>query len=158
MKGGYGGNDIWYVKKIKRDEWSEPVNMGNKSIPVATGFSPLFTTTDHYTFLQMDVGMGGLDIFKAEFDEENVLRSIINMKSPINSSNDDFGIIFENEDEKGYLSSNRLGSKGDDIYQFYLPKLDLTLSGVVLDSKTEQIIEGVLINIVGSDGSKSCHE
>ncbi|MDB2613402.1 hypothetical protein N9Y89_01350 [bacterium] len=49
------------------------------------------------------------------------------MKSPINSSNDDFGIIFEDEDEKGYLSSNRLGSKGDDIYQFHLPKLNLTI-------------------------------
>ena len=44
-----------------------------------------------------------MDIFKAEFDSENNLRSVSNMKSPINSSNDDFGIIFEDEDEKGYL-------------------------------------------------------
>ena len=155
MKGGYGGNDIWYVKKIKRDEWSEPINMGEQINTSGNEVFP-FIHYDGSLYFSSDghVGMGGLDIFKAEFDEENVLRSIINMKSPINSSNDDFGIIFENEDEKGYLSSNRLGSKGDDIYQFYLPKLDLTLSGVVLDSKTEQIIEGVLINIVGSDGSK----
>ena len=155
MKGGFGGNDIWYVKKIKRDEWSEPINMGEQINTSGNEVFP-FIHFDGSLYFSSDghIGMGGLDIFKAEFDDENILRSIINMKSPINSSNDDFGIIFENEEEKGYLSSNRLGSKGDDIYQFYLPKLDLTLSGVVLDAKTEQIISDVKIDIVGSDGSQ----
>ncbi len=155
MKGGYGGNDIWYVKKVKRDEWSEPINMGeqintngNEVFPFIHYDGSLYFSSDGH------IGMGGLDIFKAEFDEENNLRSVINMKSPINSSNDDFGIIFEQVDEKGYLSSNRIGSKGDDIYQFYLPKLDLTLSGVVKDAKSEQIITGAKIDIEGSDGSK----
>lgn len=154
MKGGFGGNDIWYVKKIKRDEWSEPINMGEQINTSGNEVFP-FIHFDGSLYFSSDghIGMGGLDIFKAEFDDENILRSIINMKSPINSSNDDFGIIFENEEEKGYLSSNRLGSKGDDIYQFYLPKLDLTLSGVVFDAKTEQIISDVKIDIVGSDGS-----
>ena len=39
--------------------------------------------------------MGGMDIFKAEFDIEGTLVSVTNMKSPINSPQDDFGIIFE---------------------------------------------------------------
>ena len=99
--------------------------------------------------------MGGLDIFKATFDADNNLRSVDNMKSPINSSNDDFGIIFEDNEEKGYLSSNRVGSKGDDIYQFNLPKLNLTLSGVITDFKTKKIISGAMIKIIGSDGSSS---
>ena len=155
MKGGYGGNDIWYVKKIKRDEWSEPINMGEQINTSGNEVFP-FIHYDGSLYFSSDghVGMGGLDIFKAEFDEENILRSIVNMKSPINSSNDDFGIIFEKTEEKGYLSSNRIGSKGDDIYQFYLPKLDITLSGVVKDAKTEQILTGVKIDIEGSDGNK----
>ena len=116
MKGGFGGKDIWYIKKIKRDEWSEPINMGDKINTSGNELFP-FIHNDGSLYFSSDglVGMGGMDIFKAEFDSENNLRSVSNMKSPINSSNDDFGIIFEDEDEKGYLSSNRLGSKGDDI-------------------------------------------
>ena len=30
MKGGQGGKDIWMIKKVKRDEWSEPINLGNQ--------------------------------------------------------------------------------------------------------------------------------
>jgi peptidoglycan-associated lipoprotein len=156
MKGGYGGKDIWYIKKLKRDEWSEPINLGdeintsgNELFPFIHADGSLYFSTDGH------LGMGGLDIFKAEFDSENNLRSVNNMNSPINSSNDDFGIIFEDEEERGYLSSNRIGSKGDDIYRFNLPKLNLTISGIITDQKTKQIIPGATIDIIGSDGSTS---
>ena len=109
--------------------------------------APLYFSSDGH------VGMGGLDIFKATFDSENNLRFIDNMNSPINSCNDDFGIIFEDNEERGYLSSNRIGSKGDDIYRFNLPKLNITLSGVVTDFKTKQIITSATISLEGSDGS-----
>ena len=156
MKGGYGGKDIWYIKKVKRDEWSEPINLGDEINTSGNELFP-FIHADGSLYFSSDghVGMGGLDIFKATFDAENNLRSVDNMNSPINSSNDDFGIIFEDEEEKGYLSSNRVGSKGDDIYRFNLPKLNLTLSGVITDLKTKQIITGATIDIVGSDGSTS---
>ena len=156
MKGGYGGKDIWYIKKVKRDEWSEPINLGDEINTSGNELFP-FIRADGSLYFSSDghIGMGGLDIFKATFDAENNLRSVDNMNSPINSSNDDFGIIFEDEEEKGYLSSNRLGSKGDDIYQFNLPTLNLTLSGVITDLKTKQIITGATIYIVGSDSSTS---
>lgn len=156
MKGGYGGNDIWYIKKVQRDEWSEPINLGDEINTSGNEVFP-FIHADGSLYFSSDghVGMGGLDIFKATFDVDNNLRSVDNMKSPINSSNDDFGIIFEDNEEKGYLSSNRVGSKGDDIYQFNLPKLNLTLSGVITDFKTKEIISGAMIKIIGSDGSSS---
>jgi len=156
MKGGYGGNDIWYIKKVQRDEWSEPINLGDEINTSGNEVFP-FIHADGSLYFSSDghVGMGGLDIFKATFDADNNLRSVDNMKSPINSSNDDFGIIFEDNEEKGYLSSNRVGSKGDDIYQFNLPKLNLTLSGVITDFKTKKIISGAMIKIIGSDGSSS---
>ncbi len=154
MKGGYGGKDIWYIKKVKRDEWSEPINLGDEINTSGNELFP-FIHDDGSLYFSSDghVGMGGLDIFKATFDTENNLRSVDNMNSPINSSNDDFGIIFEDEEEKGYLSSNRVGSKGDDIYRFNLPKLNISISGVITDVKTKQIIPGATIDIVGSDGS-----
>ena len=30
MKGGFGGKDIWMVKKMKRDECIEPINLGDQ--------------------------------------------------------------------------------------------------------------------------------
>jgi len=138
----------------QRDEWSEPINLGDEINTSGNELFP-FIHADGSLYFSSDghVGMGGLDIFKATFDSENNLRSVDNMNSPINSSNDDFGIIFEDNEERGYLSSNRIGSKGDDIYRFNLPKLNITLSGVVTDFKTKQIITGASISIDGSDGS-----
>ena len=156
MKGGYGGKDIWYIKKVKRDEWSEPINLGDEINTSGNELFP-FIHSDGSLYFSSNghLGMGGLDIFKAEFDADNNLRSVNNMNSPINSANDDFGIIFEDEEERGYLSSNRIGSKGDDIYSFNLPKLNLTISGVITDLKSKQIISDATIDIVGSDGSIS---
>jgi len=65
--------------------------------------------------------MGGLDIFKLDFDDNNNIKSLINLGSPINSASNDFGIIFENINERGFLSSDRVGSKAVDIYHFSLP-------------------------------------
>ena len=98
--------------------------------------------------------MGGMDIYKGEFDLEGTLLSISNMKSPINSPQDDFGIIFEAKNEVGYFSSNRSGGKGgDDIYQFTLPSLELNITGVAIDANTNSIVTGASLSLMGTDGT-----
>jgi len=65
-----------------------------------------------------NIGMGGLDIFKAVFANGS-WGEVSNMKYPLNSAGDDFSIIFEGENDQGYFTSNRAGGKGsDDIYWF----------------------------------------
>lgn len=155
MKGGNGGKDIWFIKKEKRDEWSQPINLGPEINSEGDELFP-FIHLDGSLYFSSNgiVGMGGMDIFKAEFDEENNLRSVVNMKSPINSPNDDFGIIFEGKDERGYLSSNRIGSKGDDIYVFELPSIDLVISGVISsDENSKEVIVGAVVKLIGTDGT-----
>ena len=155
MKGGFGGKDIWMVKKMKRDEWSEPINLGNQINTNSDELFP-FIHADGSLYFSSNghVGMGGMDIYKAEFDVEGTLLSISNMKSPINSPLDDFGIIFEGKDERGYFSSNRFGGKGgDDIYQFRLPSLTITLSGVATDANTNSIVSGANVSLMGTDGT-----
>jgi peptidoglycan-associated lipoprotein len=98
--------------------------------------------------------MGGLDIFKAEKMGEDKWANVTNMKYPINSAADDFGIIFEGKKERGYLSSNRDGSKGqDDIWSFVMPPMIFTLDGVVKDCDNGEVIPDVVVKLVGSDGS-----
>jgi outer membrane protein OmpA-like peptidoglycan-associated protein len=72
-------------------------------------------------------GMGGLDLFTAEKTDKG-WGNIQNMKSPINTGADDFGIcitqsapanINDPSLKSGYFSSNRQGGKGDDDIYFF---------------------------------------
>ena len=154
MSGGYGGKDLWMVTKEQRGKWSLPVNLGPAiNTPKDEMFPFIRDDKTIYFSSNGHVGMGGLDIFKSTKDELGVFSSIVNMKSPVNSSADDFSVIIENDEEKGYLTSNRDGGKGgDDIYQFELPPLQLALKGIVTDSKTGGIMTGVKVQLIGNDG------
>ena len=158
MPGGQGGKDIWMMKKVKRDEWSTPINLGDQiNTPGDELYPFIHPNGDLYFASNGHIGMGGMDIFKADFDDDGTLISVSNMKSPINSSTDDFGIIFEEKFERGYFTSNRPGGKGgDDIYQFNFPQLKLSLKGVVTEPGVDGgIIVGADVSIVGTDGTTS---
>ena len=157
MSGGYGGNDLWITRKEKRNGWSDPINMGPAVNTHGDEMFPfLHADGDLYFASTGHIGMGGLDVFKATQDENGIYSSVTNLKHPINSSADDFGIIVEQSGERGYLTSNRDGGKGgDDIYQFELPALEFIVKGVVTDSKTGVILTGVTVQLINTDGIKS---
>lgn len=155
MSGGFGGTDIWKMERsTKGSEWDEPVNLGsevntpgNESFPFIREDGVLFFSSDTH------LGMGGLDVFKAIKSEEEIY-SIENMKVPINSSADDFSIMFQGAEEKGMFTSTRKkgGRGGDDIYSFELPPILYSLSGVVKDARTDDPVEKAIVKIVSSDG------
>jgi peptidoglycan-associated lipoprotein len=96
--------------------------------------------------------MGGLDLFKA-VSQPDGSWIVQNMKAPLNSFADDFGISFENDSEKGIFSSSRKGRGNDDLYTFELPPLRFTVTGLVRDEKTGQPIQGSVVRLIASDGS-----
>ncbi len=95
--------------------------------------------------------MGGLDIFRAQKSTAGQWQ-VENLKYPINSSADDFGITFMSEQESGYFSSSRKGKSNDDIYSFVLPPLKFSIVGVVKNEKTDEIIPEATIKSIASDG------
>ena len=135
---GYGGMDLYMAYRINNSptNFGRPINLGpivntpgDEVFPTVRNDGTLYFSSDGHK------GMGGLDIYKVIRDEKGNITGIENMKFPINSSFDDFGIIFEGKEEKGYFSSNRKGGKGsDDIYSFVLPPLVITLNGMVRDT------------------------
>ena len=157
MSGGYGGKDLWIVQKEKRNTWSNPVNLGPMvNTPGDEMFPFLHSDGTIYFSSNGHVGMGGLDIYKTSQDENGAYKLPVNLKSPVNSSADDFSMIIEKAGERGYLTSNRDGGKGgDDIYQFELPPLQLALKGVVTDSKTGGILTGVKVQLIANDGTNN---
>ena len=96
-------------------------------------------------------GMGGLDLFKATQDSTGKWH-VENLKAPINSMGDDFGITFEGDKEKGFFSSNRNDARGyDHLYSFELPVITIFIEGIVSDVD-ENPIEDATVRIVGKDG------
>lgn len=160
MTGTTGGehSDLWvstYDKKTK--SWSKPVNMGKQiNTQAREGFPYIAEDGSLYFSSDGRVGMGGLDIYKAPKlpGKSWAWGTPENMKSPINSPADDFGIVFDGKHKKGYLTSNRTGTKGqDDIWRFYYeifyPPVDIT----VHDCENNTGIKNALVEIVGNDGS-----
>jgi peptidoglycan-associated lipoprotein len=150
--GGYGGKDLWRVP-IDQIGSTFPENLGpeintpcNEMYPYMREDSVLYFSSDGHP------GIGGLDIFKAKQNKGGSWR-IENMKAPINSMSDDFGITFAGRKENGFFSSNRNDGRGaDHIYSFALPTVYVYVEGWVLD-KDEEIIENATVRIVGKDGT-----
>ena len=165
MSGGYGGLDIWKCTyDAKANVWGQPTNAGpavntegNEMYPtISDDGKKLYFSSDYHP------GMGGLDIFVAEGGADGkYTKAVENLKYPINSSFDDFGIIFEGKKQRGYFTSNREGGKGsDDIWSFNLPALSFNAKGMAMskgDDRTGagrgESVELVKVKVIGSDGS-----
>jgi peptidoglycan-associated lipoprotein len=152
IMGGYGGKDIW---RIRMDEIgsSYPENLGDEINTPADEMFPCMRE-DSILYFSSDghPGMGGLDIFKA-FKDKNDHWKVENMKAPVNSFADDFGITFAGRKESGFFSSNRNDGRGaDHIYSFNLPGIYVYVDGWVLD-KDEELIDDASVRIVGKNGT-----
>lgn len=155
LENGQGGKDIWMAaRKTANDEFGKPINLGPAvNSPGDEMFPFLRNDTSLYFASNGHPGMGGLDIFRSTFSN-GIWNKPVNMQSPINSAGDDFAIVFNPEEDKGFFSSNRKGGRGsDDIYSFENPPVLFTLQGIVKDDNTLQVIPGAVIKLTGSDGS-----
>lgn len=154
MPGGYGSKDIYVSTRAdESDKWSAPRNLGPDINTAGNELFP-YVREDGALYFASDgrIGMGGLDIYKA-VQQPDGSWSVQNMKSPINSFADDFGIIFEDSREKGIFSSTRKGKGNDDLYSFELPPLRFNVTGLVKDEKTGSPITGSVVQLIASDGS-----
>lgn len=158
MPGGLGKYDIWkseFDKKTKN--WGQPTNLGSSvNTPFNEGY-PYIHNDGKTLYFSSDghLGMGGLDIYKIVADKSNSFRGEAeNLKFPMNSPWDDFGIIYDGNKDRGYFSSNREGGKGsDDIWSFYLPPLVFSVSGQVTNATDKTIIPNCPVILKGSDGT-----
>lgn len=155
MKGSLGGSDIWKVQRMSESNpWGNPINLGPSINTTGDEMYP-FIRNDGVLYFASDAhpGMGGLDIFRATKDDKNTW-TITNMQAPINSAQDDFGIVFQGNKEAGLFTSNRKGGRGeDDIYSFELPELQIFIKGKLIDASNKRVISEGDLTLIGSDGS-----
>ncbi len=166
MPGGEGGYDIYKATRAKKSaKFSNITNLGpNVNTPGQEVFPCLRNEEELYFSSDGWPGLGGLDLFVSRV-KDGQFQQAENLMVPINSSYDEVGIIFDENEAidpkskspylaKGYFSSNRTGGRGgDDIYYFLLRPLVYTLSGYIRDKNNGQYMDGVEVEIVGSDGT-----
>lgn len=154
MPGGSGGKDIWMSRFDDNSQaWGTPTNLGGTVNSDRDELFPYVAKSGRlYYSSNGKPGMGGQDIFYTAYDA-GAWAEPMNLHSPMNSSADDFGILFTDETH-GYLSSNRDGGKGeDDIYTFVVPPLQIAVGGRVYDTDTKASLEGAAVELFGSDGT-----
>jgi len=177
ISGGFGGTDIYVSHYDRRSKsWGKPENLGENINSSGNEGFPVFSGDTKNLYFSSDgrPGMGGLDIYKAEYKAEyngksgQMFNQAQNLQYPINTCYDDFGITFENaqgESEpelKGYFSSNRVGnkwkSKGKvDIYYFDKQQIFFNLSGRVTDVADGSPMKGTQVELIGPSSSKVAH-
>ena len=118
--GGYGGKDIYRIKKLPNGKWSLPINVGptvntdkDEDAPFLhpDGITLYFSSKGHNT-------MGEYDVFKSVLNtENNVFTSAENLGFPINSVNNDIFFVMNALGTRGYYSSIKQETfGGSDIY------------------------------------------
>jgi peptidoglycan-associated lipoprotein len=154
LSDGYGGKDIYKVTRSSTgDSWSRPRNMGPEINTTGDEMFPYVRSDGTFYFASNGhIGMGGLDIFKAEPQPDG--RWLVdNMRYPVNSNADDFGISFQGDNENGLFSSSRKGRGNDEIYSFLMPPLRFSVTGLVKDEKTGEPIPEAVVQMIASDGT-----
>jgi outer membrane protein OmpA-like peptidoglycan-associated protein len=115
MPGGYGGTDLYYCD-WNTNNWDKPVNLGpaintpkNESYPFACKSGKLFFASDGH------IGFGKKDLYYSQEIDGRWINPI-HIDAEINSPDDDFGLVTDENFENGFFSSNR--QKTDDIFSF----------------------------------------
>lgn len=116
MPGGLGGKDI-YVTEVRGAECGEIRNLGER---VNTLFDELFPfmASDGKLYFASNghIGLGGLDVFVSQMLPDGSWSEPLNMGRPINSSMDDFALVFRDATcTDGFVSSNRGGTGYNDF-------------------------------------------
>lgn len=151
--GGLGGRDIWYSVKSGKD-WGAPVNLGPNINTKEDEMFPYYHRDSTLFFSSLGhMGMGGLDIFSSKGEGKNWTKAE-NMKWPINSGADDFAYVANPARDKGFLSSNRDGGRGnDDIWQWSITPLVFNVAGVISNETTGALLDSANVKLLMPDST-----
>lgn len=123
---GFGGFDI-YVSKKSGNSWGSPENLGPVVNSPGHELTPYFDGQNLFFSSDWHNGLGGFDVFRAQLDN-NRWTQIFHMGAAINSPRDDYGFIFDDSKNLGYLVSNRTGGTGnEDVFRVRRSSDNITL-------------------------------
>ena len=147
--GGLGGYDIWKSTITDDAKWGPAVNLGPEINTPYDENTPFLHADGKTLYFSSDgwPGFGNKDILYSRMDDSGNFKKPVNMGYPINSFDDESGLIVSADGNFGLFSSNlKEGYGGQDIYSFGIPENAKPLKvsyvkGIVRDKDTKKTIE-----------------
>ena len=158
---GFGGKDLYMIKKLPNGEWGEPFNLGSTINTPYNEDAPFIHPFEDALFFSSEAhqNMGGYDVFKSEFNyETGEFEKPNNLGYPINTVNNDVFYVLNTDATVGYLSSERVDGFGNqDLYKVEFNKstknLKVYIVNVYDDSGT--VIKNVKITLAPTPSAKA---
>ncbi len=116
-------SDLYKSTRNANGSWSKAINLGPAINTKGNEKSPFMHSDSKTLYFSSDgrIGVGGYDIYLAKQIGDNEWSEPKNIGYPINTEDDDLGLIVSRDGKKAYFSSNKLnGNGGWDIYSFDL--------------------------------------
>jgi outer membrane protein OmpA-like peptidoglycan-associated protein/Tol biopolymer transport system component len=146
--GGKGEFDVWISHRNDDGTWMEPVNAGDSINTTGDEQSP-FIHPDNQTLYFASTGWPGLgryDIYLSKRKTDDTWSTPVNLGYPINTFNNEEGLIVNAAGNTAYFSSDRIAGQGRDLYKFDLyedvrPVKVSYMKGKVYDAETWQRLQ-----------------
>lgn len=147
--GGLGGYDIWKSTLKSDGYWSKPENLGPEINTPYDEHTPFIHSDGRTLYFSSDgwPGMGSKDIFLSRMSDTGKWSMPENLGYPINTFNEETGLIVTPDGTEALFSSDLKGGYGDmDIYTFKMPAdqkpMPITyIKGIVKDKETGKFLE-----------------
>ena len=147
--GGSGGYDIWKSTITDDAKWGPAINLGREINTPYDENTPFLHADGKTLYFSSDgwPGFGNKDIYYSRMDDNDKFQKPINLGYPINSFENESGLIVSADGNLGMFSSNlKDGFGGQDIYSFGIPEIAKPLKisyvkGIVRDKDSKKTIE-----------------
>ncbi len=128
VTGGTGKADLYFSERQEDGTWGPAENFGPPINSPGRDRSPFLHSDSKTLYFVSDcatdrLGAGKLDIFYSRMKDNGQWEKPKNIGQPINSSNDEDGLVVSTNGQYAYITSSRKGGAGGkDIYSFRLHK------------------------------------
>ncbi|MBC6109292.1 OmpA family protein [Pedobacter fastidiosus] len=147
--GGSGGYDIWKSTITEDAKWGPAINLGPEINTAYDENTPFLHADGKTLYFSSDgwPGFGNKDIYYSRMDDAGKWQKPINIGYPINSFEDESGLVVSADGNLGLFSSNlKDGFGSQDIYSFGIPEQAKPLKisyvkGIVKDKDSHKTIE-----------------
>jgi hypothetical protein len=160
--GGFGGLDIYQVRRLPDGNWGLPKNLGSEINTEYDEETPIIHPDGRTLFFSSEGhnSMGQLDLFYSHVNADSSWNAPENMGYPINTPDDDFFFVPTTTLNKAYYASSRFDDNlgGSDLYLVeYKEPVDNRLAVIkgVVKGTNDAPLENVRIHVTDqADGSQ----
>jgi outer membrane protein OmpA-like peptidoglycan-associated protein/tetratricopeptide (TPR) repeat protein len=151
-EGGYGGLDIYKSVKDKDGNWGKAENLGPVINTAGDDKTPFIHSDSQTLYFSSNgrFGLGGFDVFYSRYYGNGQWSEPKNMGYPINTLNDEVGMMVSTNGKQIFFSSRAFNKDGNwDIYTASLyeearPKKVLFVKGKLTDDNGREVTNALV--------------